>query len=674
MAAVRVFRRLVFALCLLLCCAWLTGCGGGSTATSAGGPLTIETQPVSLAVEDGQAVSFLVTASGKQPLAYQWKRDNVPLSGATAATLSIPKAIYNYNNGDTYSVVVTDASGSQLTSQTATLTVRPITPVITELPLSQTVSGNSAATFAVAAHGSTPLSYQWNRNGTPIAGATAPSYSTDVNSYAQNSGDVYSVTVTNGAGQTTTSAPAVLTVATTTLVPTINVYATERDAAVAHQVNYRRGVVEGFDIGASSSTIVGNVTHDVSSAGLNFLNATLDLNSSADAGLFTYTAPNLTPSVSGSAPLMQTFEALNSAISPNAMQTAVQISGTPKAYSSNLDPGYEAACSATGNFYPLPSPGAPMQAAQSAIKSWIGSMNGSFPNAIWIGTQEPSHTLGYSTSYNSGNCANVPSTDRDAVTLNNIQRFIAYWTPIAQYLRSNHIPSGGIQLNAGNSDFYGSTAAQIIAAKMPLDYFTIQNYTPSPRVNQALYSAYEAFQQNPGYLGVKVILDRYGLSLANPNAAYGTAEGMISFLQDESLLMPYADMMYGYAVETSGVQGASGSTLLPQVLNWLAAAPVPLRPLTSTTSDLQAFALVQNNAPQRAYVAIWNISPTSTPYDNVSLVLNGLSASFNASNLTILKGSGTSITKISNSGVTVSGNTIRGLSLNVNEFALVSLQ
>ncbi|WP_394842859.1 immunoglobulin domain-containing protein [Pendulispora brunnea] len=630
---------------------------------------------------DGQPARFSVAASGNQPLTYQWKQGSTPVPGASTATLSIPTTIYSYHNGATYSVVVTDAAGSQLASQSATLTINPKPPTITESPLSATVVPDSTATFAVAAYGSLPLTYQWNRNGVAIAGATTRSYTTGPNTRAQNNLDAYTVTITNGAKQTTTSAPALLTVAAGSLAPSIVVDCTEEDAAVAHQVTYRRGVVEGFDIGRAHrppSTIVGNVKNDIQTSGVNFLNATLDINSSEDTPFFAYTAPNLTPSTSGSAPLVQTFNLLRSDATSSALPAAVQISGTPAAYpSSNLDSGYERPCppkgpQPVGNFYPLPSPGTMMQVAQNAVESWMGDLNSSFPGAIWIGTQEPSHTLGFSTTYDNNGCADVSAADVSKAVSTNIQRFISYWTPIAQYLRANHMLSGGIQLNSGNSDFYDFAAKQIISEPMPLDYFTIQNYSPSPTITQSIYNAYQEFQQHPDYLDVKVIIDRYGLSLGQNE--YTTAAGMIQFLQREAELMPYADMMYGYAVATIGIEGApnAGPTILPPVLKWLQAAPAPLRPLTSTTSDLQAFALVQKNASRRAYVAIWNAS-TTVSY-TTALVLKGFSPDVTASSLTILKGSGTSITSLDQSGITVSGYTIGGLSLNGGEFLLISLQ
>jgi len=82
-------------------------------------------------------------------------------------------------------------------------------PVITAQPRSQAVSAGSAATFAVSATSALPLSYQWQRNGTVIPGATtavlgiARATAADAGSYA--------VVVSTSAGAVT-SAAATLTI------------------------------------------------------------------------------------------------------------------------------------------------------------------------------------------------------------------------------------------------------------------------------------------------------------------------------------------------------------------------------------------------------------------------------------------------------------------------------
>src|SRR5207245_1367763 len=71
----------------------------------------------------------------------------------------------------------------------------------------------------VVAAGTAPLSYQWQKNGANIAGATAASYTTPVTTTA-DSGSTIAVVVTNTAG-TVTSAAATLTVNAAPVAPTI---------------------------------------------------------------------------------------------------------------------------------------------------------------------------------------------------------------------------------------------------------------------------------------------------------------------------------------------------------------------------------------------------------------------------------------------------------------------
>ncbi len=84
------------------------------------------------------------------------------------------------------------------------------TPNITTHPVSQTVPSGQAATFTVAASGTGPLSYQWQRNGANIPGATLSSYT--INTVSQtDSGAKFRVIVSNNFGSATSN-EAVLTV------------------------------------------------------------------------------------------------------------------------------------------------------------------------------------------------------------------------------------------------------------------------------------------------------------------------------------------------------------------------------------------------------------------------------------------------------------------------------
>lgn len=91
-------------------------------------------------------------------------------------------------------------------------------PVISGQPASISVTAGQAATFTVQASG-TGLSYQWRRQGTPISGATAASY-TLANPGAADDGALFSVVVSNSKGSVT-SGEAKLSVKTSADLPPV---------------------------------------------------------------------------------------------------------------------------------------------------------------------------------------------------------------------------------------------------------------------------------------------------------------------------------------------------------------------------------------------------------------------------------------------------------------------
>ena len=108
--------------------------------------------------------------------------------------------------------VAQDPSGNKGTSAAVTLTVNqpPVTPTITTAPANQTVTAGQPAMFTVAAGGTAPLGYQWQKSGANIAGATSASYTTPATTTSDN-GSTFAVVVNNTAG-TVTSSAATLTV------------------------------------------------------------------------------------------------------------------------------------------------------------------------------------------------------------------------------------------------------------------------------------------------------------------------------------------------------------------------------------------------------------------------------------------------------------------------------
>src|SRR5208282_1860990 len=180
---------------------------------------TITTQPVNQTVTAGQTATFTVAAAGTAPLSYQWQKNGVNIAGATAASYTTPVTTTG-NSGSTFDVVVSNTAGS-VTSNAATLTVNAaaVAPTITTQPVNQTVTAGQTATFTVVAAGTAPLSYQWQKSGVNIAGATAASYTTPVTTTG-NSGSTFDVVVSNTAGSVTSNA-ATLTVNAAAVAPTI---------------------------------------------------------------------------------------------------------------------------------------------------------------------------------------------------------------------------------------------------------------------------------------------------------------------------------------------------------------------------------------------------------------------------------------------------------------------
>jgi glucose/arabinose dehydrogenase/regulation of enolase protein 1 (concanavalin A-like superfamily) len=80
----------------------------------------ITDQPDNLTVSQGQPATFQVTATGTAPLSYQWRKDNVNITGATASTYTIPAV--QPSDAGAYQVIVSNTTGNA-TSQVATLTV-----------------------------------------------------------------------------------------------------------------------------------------------------------------------------------------------------------------------------------------------------------------------------------------------------------------------------------------------------------------------------------------------------------------------------------------------------------------------------------------------------------------------------------------------------------------------
>jgi hypothetical protein len=77
-------------------------------------------------------------------------------------------------------------------------------PRIIQQPQDREAFVTQPATFAVAAEGASPLTFQWRKDGTDIPGATSPTYTTPATT-VDDAGARYSVVVSNGKGSATSN-------------------------------------------------------------------------------------------------------------------------------------------------------------------------------------------------------------------------------------------------------------------------------------------------------------------------------------------------------------------------------------------------------------------------------------------------------------------------------------
>ncbi len=248
----------------------------------------ISTQPASQSVTVGQSAVFSVVATGTAPLTYQWAKNGTAISGATSASYNTPITVLG-DNGSTFTVTVTNAAGG-LVSNAATLAVTStaVAPGITQQPSSQTVTAGQSGTFSVVATGTSPLAYQWSRNGVTISGAISATYVTPATTVA-DSGATFSVKVSNAVGSASSN-QAVLSVSATAGVPAINGF-----TASPTSIGLGAGSVLSWDVvGATLISInngVGALSSSKGSVNVSpILSTTFTLTASNASGTATATA------------------------------------------------------------------------------------------------------------------------------------------------------------------------------------------------------------------------------------------------------------------------------------------------------------------------------------------------------------------------------------------------
>ncbi len=142
----------------------------------------------------GTSVTYTATSTngGTSPT-YQWRRNGVNISGATGSI-----CVYAPAMGDTLTCVMTSsttcASPNPVASNGLVITVTPsvMPAVVISASANNVCSGTSITYTAVPTNGGTSPGYQWKKNGVPISGATATTYT-----YTPGNGDIITCELTS---------------------------------------------------------------------------------------------------------------------------------------------------------------------------------------------------------------------------------------------------------------------------------------------------------------------------------------------------------------------------------------------------------------------------------------------------------------------------------------------
>jgi len=208
----------------------------GSVGTGASSPKTLTlsntgtaTITISQATVTGAGFTMVGSMSGVSIAAGQSHAFQIEFAPKTAGAVSGSISILSDATNSPLDVPLTGTGKALLTISTQ--------------PENQSVKIGQAADFSVVAKGTGTLTYQWKKNGTAIAGATAASYATPAATTADNNAK-FTVVVTDSTGSVTSNA-AVLTVTASAVAPSITTQPANRTVSV--------GQVAAFSVTATGT-------------------------------------------------------------------------------------------------------------------------------------------------------------------------------------------------------------------------------------------------------------------------------------------------------------------------------------------------------------------------------------------------------------------------------------
>lgn len=161
-------------------------------------PQTIAFTPATTTVVAGSGVTLNATASSGLPVTYTLVSGAATLNGAILTGAGGTVTVRAAQAGNT-----TIAAAASV-DVTFNFVSGSLSPFITSPPADQTVTAGASVTFRGSAIGSPAPTYQWQKDGAPLPGATSPTLTLPTTTLAD--AGRYTLTATNASGTSTASA------------------------------------------------------------------------------------------------------------------------------------------------------------------------------------------------------------------------------------------------------------------------------------------------------------------------------------------------------------------------------------------------------------------------------------------------------------------------------------
>lgn len=425
------------------------------------------------------------------------------------------------------------------------------------------------------------------------------------------------------------------------------------------EVNYKRGVAAPGQNGFFDSAAMRDFMDNQASIGMTMFNGIRNLFKDPETDEF-YQENGLFKNRQ----ITKFTDAVNYAYE-TGFELIIQAGGTPRNSGYEFDTSFYKGEATPDNFVPwtdfapIPAEGESMSAFQENFTQWAINVDKSIGedyHSIWIGTQEIAHTIGFKNG--------IENAENKEL---NVRRWISYWKPISDALRSVGAKTGGIQLNSSNVNIYKYAVDQMVANNLHLDYLTYQFYQyENPSGINGAVSALNEY--NKVYPGTKIIVDRGGYGKFLPESVDDSSSRReLLFLKGEAAMMDQADHIYACTLDFA-VNGINvNKDKLPQLTKgWLNKTGSIRGILNGLPANVGGFTVRSND---KLSIAIWNEGATT---QNLSLAIKNLEI---ASSASLMAQQARDLSFIESNGVVwnSSNNTIENISLQQYDYILIDL-